>query len=493
MPPVRAAISEVEIGQESRRRPRVLDRLLLTHPAFLVLVDLTIGCVAYGGAWLLRTGVSLPFTQDLLPQERWSVVSHPWIVLGLSQVFLVFIFGLYDEMRTLRVRELIAYGLAVALVQLGIAASVIFLSGGATAGLASQRLFPRSVLVLFAGLNFLLLASWRIFVKGQLRGQRLRILIVGEEMQGMRDIITDIEQSPWMGMDIAGVVFSEEREVPSAGLEYPVLGRLHEIDALVSRYDIQEIILASSPSWKDRVLTSLSRLQAEKSIRIGILPSVYEMVIGKLHHINIHDTPLIAVRRNPTEPFQRFVKRFFDMVFSGTSLVVLLPFLLAVALLVRITSAGPALYVQSRIGRGGQPFRLYKFRTMIRDAESAGIERLSSAADPRVTPVGRLLRRLRIDELPQLINVLRGDMSFVGPRPERPGFVGEFLRTVPGYAERHKVKPGITGLAQVRSYYDTSPENKLKYDLAYIYNYSFSLDLILLLETLKVVLTRRGS
>ena len=125
--------------------------------------------------------------------------------------------------------------------------------------------------------------------------------------------------------------------------------------------------------------------------------------------------------------------------------------------------------------------------------EDSSGETLAAANDPRITLIGRILRRFRIDELPQLLNVLKGDMSFVGPRPERPKFVKAFEREVPGYSERHKVKPRITGLAQVRSYYHTTPQNKLKYDLTYICNYGFSLDLLILLETIKVVLIRRGS
>ena len=142
---------------------------------------------------------------------------------------------------------------------------------------------------------------------------------------------------------------------------------------------------------------------------------------------------------------------------------------------------------------GGVPFGLFKFRTMVHNAEELLGATLAIPNDPRVTYVGRFLRRFRLDELPQLWNVIKGDMSFVGPRPERPVFVEGFQKTVPSYTERHKVKPGLTGLAQVRSFYDTSPENKVKYDLAYIYNYSLSLDLLILLETLKVILTRRGS
>ncbi len=253
------------------------------------------------------------------------------------------------------------------------------------------------------------------------------------------------------------------------------------------------MIFASEPSWKDHFLNSLSRLQETTPIRIAILPSPFEMVIGKLKHVNIHDTPLIEVSRDPNQPLERFVKRVFDLVIGCLGLVATAVPMIPVAIAVKLTSPGPVFYLQERVGFGGRLFKVIKFRTMVQNAENDGGERYATENDPRVTSVGRVLRRFRIDEVPQLINVVKGDMSFVGPRPERPGFVELFSGTVPGYSERYRVKPGITGLAQVRSYYHTTAETKLKYDLAYIYNYSFSLDLLILLQTIKVILVRKGS
>jgi len=157
-----------------------------------------------------------------------------------------------------------------------------------------------------------------------------------------------------------------------------------------------------------------------------------------------------------------------------------------------LTSPGPILYCQQRVGRGGKKFTLYKLRTMVDGAEQETGPVLAGREDERVTWVGRFLRKTRIDEIPQLFNVLDGTMSLVGPRPERPEFVGEFLRTIPGYAERLQVKPGLTGLAQVDGEYHTTPEYKLKYDLAYIYNYSLWLDMRIMAETVKVILSRQG-
>ncbi|HSR69758.1 MAG TPA: sugar transferase [Acidobacteriota bacterium] len=467
---------------------RGMARFILSHPIVIVAVDCAVGILAYLLAWWLSLNVSIPFTRDIIPETRFEAVRHPWVILFLSQIFLLYIFGLYDEMRRTRLREIVAYCATVCLVQFAAVTSLIFLTNSP---------FPRKVLLLFGCFNLVFLSLWRVYVKSQVKRHVLSVLVVADLPSSAREIIAEIERNPWMGMRIAGIVFSAQVDYEDSNAEeigdYPVLGALSNLDAVITQHAIEEIIIASAPTWKDRVMTSVSRLQAETDVRIAILPSVYEMVIGKMRHVNVHDTPLIDVRRNPNEPFQRFLKRTFDIFVSGSLLLLAGPVMLLTAAAVKVTSSGPVFYVQERVGRGGRSFRLVKFRTMVRDAEVAGREMLAQVDDPRVTPLGRWLRRFRLDELPQFINVLRGDMSLVGPRPERPGFVCQFEEEVPGYAERHKIKPGITGLAQVRGYYHTSAESKLKYDLAYIYNYSFSLDLLIVLETVKVVLTRPGS
>ena len=189
--------------------------------------------------------------------------------------------------------------------------------------------------------------------------------------------------------------------------------------------------------------------------------------------------------------YKQYGKRAFDVIGSIGGLVAATMPMVAIAIAIRVFYGRPVLFRQERIGRDGKAFLLYKFRTMTSEGDM-GLS-ITVKGDSRITTIGRILRTSKLDELPQLVNILKGDMSFVGPRPERPGFVNNFLQTLPGYSERHKVKPGITGLAQVRGYYDTAAENKLKYDLAYIYNQSFSLDLMILLETIKTVLIKPGS
>jgi exopolysaccharide biosynthesis polyprenyl glycosylphosphotransferase len=215
-------------------------------------------------------------------------------------------------------------------------------------------------------------------------------------------------------------------------------------------------------------------------------------MIGRLRFRIVGDLPLLEARVRPLEGIPSLVKRVFDLLVAASLLVLSAPVLLLAAAAIALTSAGGVFYRQVRVGQDGMPFRLWKLRTMKTGAEEATGAVLASPDDPRVTAVGRALRALRLDEIPQLWNVLLGDMSLVGPRPERPEFADRFAESVPGYGLRHSVRPGLTGLAQVSGEYKSEPEIKLRYDLAYINNWSLGLDLAILLRTLPVVLTRRG-
>jgi exopolysaccharide biosynthesis polyprenyl glycosylphosphotransferase len=232
--------------------------------------------------------------------------------------------------------------------------------------------------------------------------------------------------------------------------------------------------------------------QQNERPRVLVVPSVYDILVGRVSSLRLHDVPLVELLKDPHEDLAFFIKETLDVAIAGILLLLSLPLLLVAAVLVKLTSAGPVLYRQKRVGKQGKEFTMYKLRTMIDRAEERTGPVLASRQDTRVTQVGRILRATRIDEVPQLFNVLNGTMSLVGPRPERPEFAKEFAQTVPGYAERLQIKPGLTGLAQVNGEYHTTAEYKLKYDLAYIYNYSLWLDLRIVTETVKVMLTRRG-
>jgi len=225
---------------------------------------------------------------------------------------------------------------------------------------------------------------------------------------------------------------------------------------------------------------------------VEVIPDLYEILIGRVDS-TISDIPLMELTRRSAPAWYASVKRLWDVVLSALLIIALSPVLLLAALAILLTMGWPVIYSQERVGRDMHTFRVHKFRTMVRDAEATSGPVLADEDDPRVTPVGRFLRRYRIDELPQLVNILLGQMSFVGPRPERPFFVHQHLDDIPGYRERFRVKPGATGLAQVSGGYATTPERKLKFDLIYLYHQTLLMDVRILTETVRVVLTGRGA
>lgn len=231
-------------------------------------------------------------------------------------------------------------------------------------------------------------------------------------------------------------------------------------------------------------------------VKVMDLTSFYERELGVLKVDNLRASWLIFGQGFEQGFVRDMIKRSFDLIASLTLFIVTLPLLLFTILVIFLESGRPVFYRQERVGQGGVPFTILKLRTMVQDAECDGKPRWAGERDPRITRVGRFLRRFRIDELPQLINVLRGEMSFVGPRPERPFFVRHLVEDIPYYDVRHSVKPGITGWSQVRYQYGASLEDsmaKLQYDLYYVKNHSLFLDLLILIETVQVVLEGKGA
>ena len=223
------------------------------------------------------------------------------------------------------------------------------------------------------------------------------------------------------------------------------------------------------------------------------LPHVGDIIMAGSYHIRSFHAPIMSVRRAYPMPEYAFVKRCFDIVFSALALLLLSPLMLIVALVIRCYDGGPAIYRQVRLTREGKQFRIFKFRSMRVDAESDGVARLASDRDSRITPVGRWIRATRIDELPQLLNILQGDMSVVGPRPERPEIAAEYEKTLPAFRLRLQVKAGLTGYAQIYGKYNTDPYDKLEMDLLYINRMSIMTDLQLIFATVRILFTREST
>ncbi len=358
----------------------------------------------------------------------------------------------------------------------------------------SQRdaLAFRSVLVIFTLNNVVFLTIWS-FILSMISGvpRKNNVLLVGTGPIA-DDIINEIENDRWLGMRIIGIVTLSARSHSKKYKDYPILGSIKDIPKLAKKYTFNEILIIPKGSWQDTLIDAIS--EAERiNTRIMVVPSIYDILIGQLREVRIRDIPLMEFLREPDDLFYRAYTRITNIITAIILLLCTLPLWIIIAVLIKLDSPGPIFYTQTRVGRKQKLFDIIKFRTMRADAEKTSGAVMSSKNDPRITRIGRVLRVLRLDELPQLINIIKGEMNFLGPRPERPKFVAQFKKSVKGYSERFKIKPGLTGLAQTHGNYTTSPENKLKYDLAYIYNHSFWLDMLIIFETIKTVITRQGT
>lgn len=447
--------------------------------------DVLVGPLAFLLAFVVRLYVPVPMTRSLLPLDRISFYAEHWIPVVVTQVAVLYFFAFYDPpqpaSRTELLRRLIAATCLQGLVLMG----YYFLG---------RLVFPRSVLLLFVPLNCLLLYAWRLLVWRVRPPRRRRVAIVGAGPAAAA-LAQSLRGHHRHGLELVGFVWpisgggGEGATPESGGAPEPMLGTVDDVPRLVSSGTIDDVILATESSpWQTRLIDALAKT-AQPSSNVWLLPGPFESLIAGTRFSWVDDHPLIEVARDPDWRINWPLKRVFDVVVGGLLLIALSPVLLVGAVCVLIDSGGPVFYRQVRLGRGGRPFTIVKLRTMRSGAEDSTGEALATSTDPRVTRAGRWLRRHRIDEIPQLWNVLTGAMSLVGPRPERPGFADGFSSDVAGYAQRYVVPPGVTGLAQVHGDYHSAPETKVRYDLAYIANWSLWLDCTILLRTVKVILT----
>ena len=237
-----------------------------------------------------------------------------------------------------------------------------------------------------------------------------------------------------------------------------------------------------------KVRNDLMKFCYGRSIRVYMMPKITDVLVKGADPIHLFDTPIYLTREYALTVEQRIAKRLIDLICALLLVVIASPFMLITAICIKAYDGGPVFYKQTRCTRGGREFQILKFRSMKVDAEKDGVARLASKNDSRITPIGKFIRACRIDELPQLFNIIKGDMSFVGPRPERPEIIEQYMEEMPEFAFRMKVKAGLAGYAQVYGKYNTTPYDKLKLDLFYIENYSVWMDLKLMMLTLKIVL-----
>jgi sugar transferase (PEP-CTERM system associated) len=354
----------------------------------------------------------------------------------------------------------------------------------------------RGVFVIAGILVVVFLLAWRIIFEWLTKNlaPRERLLLVGTNPAAVT-LARELYNRKELGVEIVGFIDPDPSRVGAPVLNPGVIGTLEDIPAIVRARGVDRVVVSLANARGQLPMDKLLEMKLE-GVRFDHLATLYEQYTGKIAIENLRPSWLIFSAGFRKGRLVRTVKRAIDIVGAGTALVFLFPLLLLIAVVVKATSRGAALYNQQRVGLQGRVFTVHKFRSMQRDAEAGTGPVWASRNDGRVTPVGRFLRRTRFDELPQLWNVLKGEMSLVGPRPERPEFVRDLTRTIRFYGERHAIRPGLTGWAQVRYTYGASAEDsmeKLQYDLFYIKNMSIALDLFILFDTFKTVLLYRGA
>ena len=356
----------------------------------------------------------------------------------------------------------------------------------------------RGVFMIAVFLMMTLVIGWRVafeFASRRVRPSE-RLLLVGTSAAAVALARELYDRRHDLGVEIVGFVDPDPAKVGTPVFNPGIVGTIEDIPSIVRARHVDRVVVSLADARGKLPMDKLLEMKLD-GVSFDHLASVYEDYTGKIAVENLRPSWLIFSDGFRKSRLVSAGKRVLDLVVSSIGIVLAAPIALLVAAAVKLTSPGPVFYHQQRVGLMGRVFTVHKFRSMRQDAEAkTGPVWASKAGDPRITPIGGILRRSRLDELPQLWNVLKGDMSFVGPRPERPEFVAQLTKQIPFYGQRHIVRPGLTGWAQVRYTYGASTEDalqKLQFDLFYIKNLSIALDLFIMAETIKTVVLRRGA
>lgn len=347
-------------------------------------------------------------------------------------------------------------------------------------------------LFLFVAIGRLLIRSFQrlLLIKGI--GRKIAV-IVGYNFKA-KEVHDQILEHPALGLDVEAYVAINTENVGKVYKNIRARGTLDDLLDIIYKTHASEVIIALEKEDHDLLVDIISKVE-NKGIGLKIVPDLYEILSGQARTSQLYGIPLIDIMPELMPEWEKKLKRLSDIFISLLILIVTLPLNILVALFIKLDSRGPIFFKQERSGMGNKNFNIYKFRSMYQDAEKHTGPVWSQKDDPRVTRVGRMIRKLRIDEIPQMFNVLKGEMSLVGPRPERPYFVEQLSQQIPYYKRRLKVRPGITGWAQVKHKYDENIEDvkvKLRYDLFYIENMSLRMDIKILARTILVVLFGKG-
>ncbi len=468
------------------------------------LFDILAVNAAFAATFWLRYKSSL-FPETYNPDLLFADYITPSVILTVLWILLFFFTGLYrDWYKESRIDEFfvvartVLFGIFILFLLISADEIIQFATTGSRPTLLTrtQLVFLTtyaSCMLVSATINrFAMhtLLAW-IFSKGI---WVKNIVVVGATDEGKK-LVREIDTYPHLGYKVIGFIDDDGRKKGTECGGLPIFGTYSNLPEIIKKQRISGLIISHVSTSANEILRIL-KYCGESNVTVYMVPTLLDVISGHLKTHQIFGVPLIVLLQDHMPAWQAQVKRIMDILVSLTVLIVGAPLWLLISLLIRITSPGPALFKQERIGQNGKPFTMIKYRSMRHDAEKITGPKWADENDPRITPLGRFLRKTRLDEIPQFINVLKGEMSLVGPRPERAYFIEKLKEEIPWYIRRIKMKPGITGWAQVKHKYDATIEDvkqKIIYDLYYFENMSILLDVKIILRTLLVVLTGKGA
>lgn len=453
-----------------------------TRTTLLLLAEAAVVFGAIVGAVYLRLGVEDAQHELLLRQGFLKAVLATVFCLAAFYLFDLYDFIVMHDRRELVLRLVQALGLA------WIALAFAFYA-------FPRLMLGRGIFLIALPLALVLMVGWRVSIHWLLGHPDFgeKILIVGSGSLAV-EVAREMLDRPDAGYRIAGFVGTDAQLLGKSLINPRVIGLTSELDEVVRRENIDRIVVAMGERRGQLPTNELLQLSLTGKVNIEEGASFYERVTGRVSLNMIRPSWLIFSSRGRQARISGIARNVVHRIVAMIGGVLSIPFAIVTAILIKVDSTGPILYKQERVGKNGQPFTLMKFRSMRTDAEKAGPV-WASKDDDRTTRVGKIIRKLRIDEIPQFWNIFRGEMDFVGPRPERQHFVSQLAQEIPYYEQRHLIAPGLTGWAQIKYPYGASIEDarqKLQYDLYYIKNQSLVLDAIILFETIKIILFGRG-